>query len=58
MLTFLYNFLVEQLGVNMTYEIKDFIRNSPVPRKALKQESKDDIDSVLRKRVRHRKYTI
>ena len=52
----LYNFLVERLGVNMTYEIKDFLRNSPpIERKVIRN---DDEDSVLMKRVRHRKYTI
>lgn len=53
----LYNFLVEKLGVNMTYEIKDFLRNSPpIERKVIKND--EDEESVLMKRVRHRKYTI
>lgn len=62
MLAFLYNHLVNCLGVNMAFEIKEFIRGSSngVKSKMLildgvKEEFTED--EVLRRRNRWRKYS-
>ncbi len=59
MLNFLYNFLVEKVGVNMTYEIKENLGSPSIyENKKVKEVTTKDEDSVLRSRVRHRKYSI
>ncbi len=62
MLAFLYNHLVNCLGVNMAFEIKEFIRGSSngVKSKMLildGEEKELNEDEVLRRRNRWRKYS-
>ena len=63
MLPFLYNHLVNCLGVNMAFEIKEFIRGSSNGVKSqllILDGVKTDLDEddVLRRRNRWRKYSL
>jgi hypothetical protein len=60
MFDFLYNFLMDRIGRDMTYEIKNFLRNSPRIGHTIRSHNvnTEDENSILGKRVRHRKYTI
>ena len=63
MLPFLYNHLVNCLGVNMAFEIKEFIRvssNGVKPQMLILNGVKDELteDEVLRSRNRWRKYSL
>lgn len=63
MLPFLYNHLVHYLGVNMAFEIKEFIRGSSNGVKTqmlILDGVKTDFneDDVLRKKNRWRKYSL
>ena len=62
MLPFLYNHLVNCLGVNMTFEIKSFIRGSSngIKEPLLILDGKEEAlteDDILRRKNRWRKYS-